>query len=258
MMNIPESSLNSVDLYCALMMGEIVPYYQPVIDARTQTLHGLEVLMRWALADVDATPVALISAFEENGLLSEMTQHLLRQVADDINELDALLPEGLHLSFNASPAQVEKPGFVFDTLSFLAALPLEKYRLVVEVTEAQPLANTPEVAGTILKLQLADVAVYFDDFGTGCANLNCIEQFNVDGLKIDRLFVEGLSQGKCSATIISLIAGLAQSQNLALIAEGVETPGQSQALCEMGIQIQQGYLFSNALSKAQLQQYLAA
>lgn len=65
MMNIPESSLNSVDLYCALMMGEIVPYYQPVIDARTQTLHGLEVLMRWALADVDATPVALISAFEE-------------------------------------------------------------------------------------------------------------------------------------------------------------------------------------------------
>lgn len=258
MMENTESSLNSVDLYCALMMGEIVPYYQPVIDTETQSLHGLEVLMRWALADVGSTPVELISAFEENGLLPEMTQHLLRQVAEDINELDALLPDGLHLSFNASPAQIEKPGFVFDTLSFLAALPLEKYRLVVEVTESQPLANTPEVAGTILKLQLADVAVYFDDFGTGCANLNCIEQFNVDGLKIDRLFVEGLSSGTRSAPIISLIAGLAQSQKMDVIAEGVETESQSQALCEMGIQIQQGYLFSNALSKTQLQQYLAA
>lgn len=258
MMKKTESTLNSVDLYCALMMGEIVPYYQPVIDAGTRSLYGLEVLMRWALADVDSTPVELISAFEENGLIAEMTQHLLRQVAEDINELDALLPDGLHLSFNASPAQVEKPGFVFDTLSFLAALPLEKYRLVVEVTESQPLANTPEVAGTILKLQLADVAVYFDDFGTGCANLNCIEQFNVDGLKIDRLFVEGLSSGTRSAPIISLIAGLAQSQKMEVIAEGVETECQSQALCEMGIQIQQGYLFSNALSKTQLQQYLAA
>lgn len=254
----PESSLSSVDLYCALMMGEIVPYYQPVIDAGTQSLHGLEVLMRWALADVDSTPVDLIAAFEEQGLMPEMTQHLLRQVAEDINELDALLPDGLHLSFNASPAQIEKPGFVFDTLSFLAALPLEKYRLVVEVTESQPLANTPEVAGTILKLQLADVAVYFDDFGTGCANLNCIEQFNVDGLKIDRLFVEGLSSGARSASIISLIASLAQSQKMDVIAEGVETACQSRALCEMGIQIQQGYLFSNALSKTQLQQYLAA
>lgn len=254
----PASPLSSVDLYCALMMGEIVPYYQPVVDAETQKLHGLEVLMRWSLTDVNATPVELIAAFEEQGLMSEMTQHLLRQVAQDINDLDALLPEGLHLSFNASPAQVEKPGFVFDTLSFLAALPLEKYRLVVEVTEVQPLANTPEVAGTILKLQLADIAVYFDDFGTGCANLSCIEQFNVNGLKIDQVFVAGLSSGQTSASIISLIAALAAAQNLDVIAEGVETALQSRMLSELGISIQQGHLFSNALSKEQLQHYLAA
>ncbi len=116
-----------------------------------------------------------------------MTQHLLRQVAADINELDALLPEGLHLSLNVSPSQVAKPGFVFDTLSFLAAIPLEKYCLVVEVTEEQPLPPTPEVTGAFLKLQLAGVEIYLDDFGTGCSNLAYLEQFRVDGVKIDQL-----------------------------------------------------------------------
>lgn len=251
-----ESSLCNVDLSNKLTMEEIIPFYQPVIDAKTQSLFGLEVLMRWTLADMQSTPMELITAFEENGLLSEMTQHLLYQVAEDIKELDPLLPDGLHLSFNASPAQVEKPSFVFDTLSFLAALPLDKYRLVVEVTEVQPLANTPKVTETILKLQLADVAVYFDDFGTGNANLSCIQQFKVDGLKIDRIFVEGLKSGNMSSAIISLIAGLAQSKNMAVIAEGVETAEQSRILSDMGIQIQQGYLFSNALSKSQLQYYL--
>jgi EAL domain-containing protein (putative c-di-GMP-specific phosphodiesterase class I) len=132
------SAVNNIDLYCSLMMGEIVPYYQPLIDIRTQSLYGIEVLMRWSLADENATPVTLIEAFEESGLLPEMMQYLLRQVARDINELNALLPTGLHISFNVSPSQVAAPGFVFDTLSFLAMLPLEKYRLVVEVTEEQP------------------------------------------------------------------------------------------------------------------------
>lgn len=252
------SAVNNIDLYCSLMMGEIVPYYQPLINVRTRSLYGVEVLMRWSLADENATPDTLIQAFEENGLLPEMMQHLLRQVARDINELNALLPYGLHISFNVSPSQVAAPGFVFDTLSFLAALPLEKYRLVVEVTEEQPLANTPEVKGAFLKLQLADVRIYFDDFGTGYANLNCLELFNVDGVKIDRLFVAGLSSDSPSGAIVPAIASLAKAYKLNVIAEGVETAQQSQLLYDMGITVQQGHLFSRALSKAQLRDFLVA
>lgn len=168
--------LNNIDLYCALMMGEIVPYYQPLINSRTQRLYGLEILMRWSLSEENASPLALIRAFDENGLLPEMMQHLMRKVAADINELDALLPVGLHLSLNVTSSQVAKPGFVFDTLSFLASIPLEKYCLVVEVTEEQPLPPTPEVTGAFLKLQLAGVEIYLDDFGTGCSNLEYLDQ----------------------------------------------------------------------------------
>ena len=249
--------LNSIDLYCALMMGEIVPWYQPLIDTKTQTLYGLEVLMRWSLDAENVSPVALIGAFEENGLLPEMTQHLLRQVAADMNDLDTLLPAGLHLSFNVSPSQVAKPGFVFDTLSFLAALPLEKYRLMVEITEEQPLRNTPEVVGAFLKLQLAGVEVYLDDFGTGCSNLEYLEQFSVDGVKVDQRFVKHISTNKTSTSIVAMIAGLAKAQHLGIIAEGVETVRQSQLLSDLGIVIQQGHLFSCAMSQSQLRNYLS-
>jgi EAL domain-containing protein (putative c-di-GMP-specific phosphodiesterase class I) len=235
--------------------GQIVPYYQPLIDIRTQSLYGIEVLMRWSLADENATPVTLIEAFEESGLLPEMMQYLLRQVARDINELNALLPTGLHISFNVSPSQVAAPGFVFDTLSFLAMLPLEKYRLVVEVTEEQPWPIRRK-SGAFLKLQLADVSIYFDDFGTGYANLNCLEQFNVDGVKIDRLFVAGLSSDSPSGAIVPAIARLAKAYKLNVIAEGVETTQQSQILSDMGITVQQGHLFSCALSKTQLRDFL--
>lgn len=250
--------LNNIDLYCALMMGEIVPYYQPLINSRTQRLYGLEILMRWSLSEENVSPLALIRAFDENGLLPEMTQHLLRQVAADINELDALLPDGLHLSLNVSPYQVAKPGFVFDTLSFLAAIPLEKYCLVVEVTEEQPLPPTPEVTGAFLKLQLAGVEIYLDDFGTGCSNLAYLEQFSVDGVKVDQLFVKHLSSDKATTSIAARVADLAKARGLGIIAEGVETPEQSQLLRDMGIVIQQGYLFSCALSRSQLREYLAA
>ena len=249
--------LNSIDLYCALMMDEIVPFYQPLIDSQTQRLYGLEILMRWSLSEENVSPVALIRAFDENGLLPEMMQHLLRRVAVDINGMDALLPEGLRISFNVSPSQVAKPGFVFDTLSFLAAIPLEKYHLVVEVTEEQPLPPTPEVTGAFLKLQLAGVEIYLDDFGTGCSNLEYLELFSVDGVKIDQLFVKQLSSDKASTSIVAMIAGLAKARRLGIIAEGIETPEQSQLLRDMGIVIQQGYLFSCALSQPQLRDYLA-
>ncbi|HBT4721661.1 TPA: EAL domain-containing protein [Klebsiella quasipneumoniae subsp. similipneumoniae] len=250
------SPINSIDLYCALLMGEIVPYYQPLVDSQTRLLYGLEVLMRWSLSEENASPEALIRAFDENGLLPELTQHLLHQVAADINELDELLPNGLHLSFNVSPSQVIKPGFVFDTLSFLAAIPLEKYRLVVEVTEEQPLPNTPEVSGAFLKLQLAGVEIYLDDFGTGCSNLEYLEQFSVDGVKIDKFFVRNLSSDKATMSIAAMVATMAKARRLGIIAEGVETLQQSKHLIDMGITIQQGYLFSEALSKSQLKNYL--
>ena len=248
--------LNNIDLYCALMMGEIVPYYQPLINSRTQRLYGLEILMRWSLSEENVSPLALIRAFDENGLLPEMTQHLLRQVAVDINELDALLPEGLHLSLNVSPSQVAKPGFVFDTLSFLAAIPLEKYFLVVEVTEEQLLPPTLEVTGAFLKLQLAGAKIYLDDFGTGCSNLGYLDQFCVNGLKLDKLFVRNLSSDSAQMSIAMMVAGLANVRDLNIIAEGVETFEQSQVLRYMGIDIQQGYFFSEALNKSQLSDYL--
>lgn len=252
------SKLSSVDLYCAMMMGEIVPYYQPLIDVNGYTLYGLEILMRWSLADETMSTESLIHTFDEQGMLPEMTQHLLKQVASDINELDPLFPQGMHLAFNVSPQQVGKPGFVFDTLSFLAALPLDNYQLAVEITEDQPLNKNPEVTSSLLKLRLAGVDIYLDDFGTGYANLSSLAQFCVDGVKIDRLFIDALSTSGSAASIVNMLAHYASKHNLRLIAEGVETAEQSHLLSEIGIVVQQGFYFSRALSKEQLQNYLIA
>lgn len=256
-MMLTTSPLNSVDLFCALMMNEIIPYYQPMINSENQKLYGLEILMRWSLYEVNASPEVLIRAFEENGLLPEMTQHLLRQVAADINELDSMLPIGLHFSFNVSPSQVTKPGFVFDTLSFLAAIPLEKYQLVVEVTEEPLLPSTPEVSDTLFRLKLAGVKVYLDDFSSACSNLNYLDQSSVDGVKVNQFFLNKLSFNKEATSIEEIIAVIVKARHLGVIAGGVETLQQSKQLSDMGITIQQGGVFSEALSKAQLIKYLS-
>lgn len=162
-------------------------------------------------------------------------------VAADINELDALLPDGLHLSLNVSPSQVAKPGFVFDTLSFLAAIPLEKYCLVVEVTEEQPLPPTPEVTGAFLKLQLAGVEIYLDDFGTGCSNLAYLEQFSVDGVKVDQLFVKHLSSDKATTSIAARVADPRKRGVLASLLKGWK-PLNNHSCCAIW-----GLLFSRAI-----------
>lgn len=250
--------ISKARLYTALLMNEIIPHYQPIINVHTMDIYGLEILIRWREHDSSGTfsPAEIVEAFEEQGLIMKLTQYLLQHVAKDMERLEALLPGNLHIAINVSATHLQSAGFAFDCLSFLSKLPLNKATLTIEVTENIPLKIDREFEIKARRLQLAGVKILLDDFGTGYSNLCYIELFDFDGIKIDKIFIDRLKAPAQSSTILPFIVEMTRKQQLTLIAEGVETTVQRDQLCQMGVMIQQGFLFSTPLDVDALIQYL--
>lgn len=249
-------SLTKNHLLSLLEREEIIPFYQPIIDMQEQKLYGFEILMRCTCLDRHKTSAELINAFERHSMMSALSQHLLRQAATDLGELDALIPPGLHLSFNISPSQLQEAGFFFNTVRALSAITFNKYNLVAELTESLPLVKTFNVMNNIRRLQLAGVKIYMDDYGKDYSTLQRLEQFELDGLKIDKSFVDKIPADKSASFYIESIISLAKRRHLEVITEGIETHKQSGELCRLGACIQQGFFFTRALDKKQLSVYL--
>jgi diguanylate cyclase (GGDEF)-like protein/PAS domain S-box-containing protein len=223
--------------------------YQPQIDLATGKLRGFEGLLRWEhpLAGMVA-PNVFIPLLEETRLINRVGDWVFRQ---GIRQCQAWLPTfgpELIISLNVSPVQFSMPQLVDDLRRILDEMHLSPAQLEVEVTESALMQDLDTTREQLRQLRQLGVHIAIDDFGTGYSSLAYLRHFEIDSLKIDRLFVTNMLDSARDAAVVSTIIELGHNLGLEIIAEGVETDEQRRWLSSHGCTTMQGFLVSPGLS----------
>jgi diguanylate cyclase (GGDEF)-like protein len=232
-----------MDLRQALVNGEFELHYQPLVTLDNNEITGFEALVRWkhpvrgTISPGDFIPVA-----EETGLIIQLGDWVLRKACEET----AAWPESLKIAVNLSPAQLKSRNLVQVIVGALAASGMSATRLQLEITESVLMQNTFATLATLHQLRELGVQIAMDDFGTGYSSLSYLRSFPFDKIKIDRSFINDLSNGSEPLAIVRAIASLAKSLSMISTAEGVETTQQLEQLQSVGCTEMQGYLFSHA------------
>ena len=238
-----------LDLRVAVVRQELELHYQPLVDLRTGATSGYEALIRWNHPERgQISPVTFIPIAEETGLIVEIGEWVIRNALAEA----AGWPDHLTVAVNLSPAQMRDAGIVAVVVSALAANGVAPTRLELEITESLLMQESADVLAILHSFRNLGVRIALDDFGTGYSSLNYLRSFPFDKIKIDRCFVNELSQREdCQAIVRSVIA-LANDLNMTTTAEGVEVKEQLDALMSNGCDQVQGFYFSRALPAGEL------
>ena len=235
------------ELRAAIAAGEIVPYYQPVMDIAAGRLIGCEVLVRWRKPNGEViSPGTFVPLAESSGLIFEMTLALMRAARDEVADVYAPRP-GLKLGFNIHADHFDNDRIVKDIQEIFGHSSIQLSQIMLEVTERAPLADLAAARRSIAALQAFGVRVAIDDVGTGHSGLNYLLKLGVDVIKIDKMFVDAIGTERYSNAIIDTLAELGRTMKIDVIAEGVESFEQVEYLREHGIHMAQGYVFAPAL-----------
>jgi EAL domain-containing protein (putative c-di-GMP-specific phosphodiesterase class I) len=217
--------------------------YQPKVSLRDGSLVRVEALMRWDDPDLGSVePSRFIPLAEEHGLIDELTQWGLRTI---LRQWLDWCEEGLDTSiaFNISALSLQHLDFPDLVERMCRALEVPTDRLVLELTEGatQPLVKLMD---TLTRFRIKGIGLAIDDFGTGYCSLAYLHRFPADTLKIDRYFVSQMDGSAHGLGIVGAIIDLAHGLGMAVVAEGIETAAQRDALRHLGCDYGQGFLFS--------------
>jgi diguanylate cyclase (GGDEF)-like protein/PAS domain S-box-containing protein len=228
------------ELRQGLARGELVVHYQPVVDIRADRVVSVEALARWRHPTRDLLlPLEFLELAEETGLVAPMEQEVLERALADAMEWRA---HDIDLAVNASAVHIADPDYVAHVREALEKTGWPPDRLVLELTERVLLADDHSILRTLGALREMGVRLVVDDFGTGYSSLGYLHRFPVDGVKIDRSFVERLGTGDRDEAVVRAILAMAEALNLDVVAEGIETGLQLQVLRRLGCRQAQGYL----------------
>jgi diguanylate cyclase (GGDEF)-like protein len=233
------------DLRRAIARREFEPFLQPIVNLSDGSVLGYEALLRWRHSSRGLLlPIDFLSAAEDSGMIEQIDWYLYEQVFRAIPSLD---DKKTYVGINVSARHFRSPHLATALLDMIAAYRVPPWRVRVEVTEGALLENPDLARATMLRLREAGVLTSLDDFGTGYSSLSYLHRFPLHALKIDRSFVAELQPGigGGSAAVVRAIRALAGSLNLEVIAEGVETLSQRDALMQLDCAIGQGYLFAS-------------
>jgi diguanylate cyclase (GGDEF)-like protein/PAS domain S-box-containing protein len=229
----------------ALGRSELRLLFQPIVSIPDGVVIGCEALLRWERPGLGlVAPSDFIPLAEETGLIVPIGAWVVGETCRQTLPLIALAGDRpFGVCVNLSARQLTEPGLAEMVRGALAETGFPAHRLCLEITESA-LMSDPRAALPILEdLKSLDVRVAVDDFGTGYSSLSYLKRFPVDVLKIDRSFVEGIATDHDDEAIAQAVLALGRSLRLDVIAEGIETSEQLQALHELGCVRGQGYLF---------------
>jgi diguanylate cyclase (GGDEF)-like protein len=223
----------------ALENGELRLVYQPIAERGSLEIVGFEALARWeSPAYGPISPRVFVPIAEESGLINQIGDWTIRQaLADCRNWPDQ------YVSINFSPKQFQQTDIGEKLRAHAAAAGVPPQRIQVEITETTIFDDTVRATAILQNLQDLGFRVALDDFGTGYSSLFNIKNFSLDCIKIDKSFIDQLGQDSSSTAIVSAVAQMAKALQLTIVAEGVETDMQCQALRLIGCSHMQGYLF---------------
>ena len=238
------------ELRAAIQRDELSIFFQPIVDLDTGKIRTFEALVRWFHPEKgELRPDEFIPVAEETGVIITLGNWITAQAAKTC----AQWPEEVTVAVNLSPLQIRAPGAALGILTALRDAGLDPKRLELEVTESLFLEDSENTARFIDELAAAGVRFALDDFGTGYSSLGYINKFPFKKIKVDRSFVSGPQVGKKSDAIIRAVAEMGSTLDMDIVAEGLETIEQVEAVRNAGCTLGQGYYFSRAVPD-----YLAA
>jgi diguanylate cyclase (GGDEF)-like protein len=240
-------------LHRALERSELLLHYQPVVEVRGSTTVGVEALIRWDHPEQGlVAPGRFIAVAEESGLIIpigawvlEEACHQLRHWQDGAVRLDSV-------EVNLSARQIDDPSIVETIETILARTGLPPEHLTLEITESALMRDAAAALVVLRALKELGVLLAIDDFGTGYSSLSYLQRFPLDVLKVDRMFVHELEGDNGGREIVSAVISLAHALGLEVVAEGVETEQQFEALRDLDCDFAQGFLFSRPVPASEL------
>jgi diguanylate cyclase (GGDEF)-like protein/PAS domain S-box-containing protein len=245
------------DLQDALLQHQFSLHYQPQINCMSQVT-GAEALIRWQHpVRGQVSPLSFIPIAEESGMIVPIGLWVLETACRQL-AIWASQPEMAHLTIavNVSAYQFRQDDFVDQVISAVQQSGANPQRLKLELTESLLLEDVEDVIAKMVTLKNMQLGLSLDDFGTGYSSLSYIKRLPLDQIKIDKSFVADVQTNSSDAAIARIIIAFAQSLNLNVIAEGVETQEQRVFLSQAGCHVYQGYFFSRPLPIKEFEEFM--
>ncbi len=259
------------ELRRALERGELAVHYQPICRLRDLRTVAVEALVRWQHPERGLLPASAFVPFAENaGILGEIDRWVLGEAC----RVGARLPRfrsgpagrpaesqgngegGIQVNVNLSPTRLHARAVVDQVQDALRRFDLPPQLLTLEITEGAVLQDAQEAEEQLHRLKGLGVRLALDDFGTGYSSLNYVRRFPVDALKIDRVFVDGISRDHGTTALVEAIVKLGHGLSLEVVAEGIERTAQVDELLELDCRLGQGWLLAKALTEDDLFRFL--
>ncbi|TMO05710.1 EAL domain-containing protein [Pseudoalteromonas sp. S558] len=247
------------DLRSAIELKQFELFYQPIVNLSDLHIHKAEGLIRWQHPEKGLiSPIAFIPLAEETRQINALGQFVFGQALETLNDIKKLTSSEFQISVNVSPVQLSTlDSGIDDWPNMLKAAKLPASSIVAEITEGL-MVNPEELTQKRLKtLVQSGMQLALDDFGTGYSSLAYLQEMDTDYLKIDKRFVDNITQGSQELALCEAIIVMAHQLGLKVIAEGIETELQMQLLLAAGCDYGQGYLFSKPLNKSRFMALLA-
>ncbi len=232
------------DLHKALERREFELHYQPQIDVRTGRVIAVEALMRWNRSGQLIPPAEFIPIAQDCGMIIPMGEWALEEAMRQARAwFDDGLPE-MRVAVNIPSTHFQRGDLCGAVRRAIKQSGVAPEILEIEITETVIMQDLDRTMDALMELTKIGVKLSVDDFGTGYSSLAYLKRFPLDTLKIDRSFVGDLVPGSDNEAIVAAIIAMARTLGLKIVAEGVETPEQSQLLSDAGCHVMQGYLYS--------------
>ncbi len=245
-------------MHGALARNEFSVHYQPKINISTGKIMGAEALLRWnnpALGNI--SPDEFISIAEQTGMIIPLGKFILAAAVEQSAFWQKKQLSGFQIAVNLSPRQFRDVELVTFINNCLTKFNVPAHSLELEITEGVLLTGHNYVKQVLKSITRLGIKIAMDDFGTGYSSLSYLRTYPFDVIKIDRSFINGLTNSKQDEALINAVISMSCALDLTVVAEGVETEEQYLRLKQLGCDYAQGYLFSKPLTKNAMTHLLA-
>ena len=242
----------------ALKFKEFTPFYQPIVNSQTGDIVGVEMLARWVHKDGSIVPPYQFIPFaEDNGLIIDITEQLLKKTVHDIKSL-GWGDTNKFVSINIVPDHLKDDRLYRFIEQVTGECKVPAGILSLEITERMKIENLEQARNNLEAFYQQGINLKLDDAGTGYGGFSYIQELGISTLKIDKMFVDTIDRDDIKGSVLESIISFAKSSKLGMIAEGVEHPHQVEYLKQRDVLMIQGYVYAKPMPIAQLKQWIAS